>query len=231
VSAKGGAEEDAARARVRALAEEALAAGDPVAWFERLYREAGGDPSRIPWADLVADDRLLEWTSDPRALEGVSDAVVVGCGLGHDAEHVAERVPRVTAFDVSPAAVDWARRLHPRSKVRYEVGDLFALPAAWRGAFDLVVESNTLQALPLDARAPAFDAVASLVRPGGRVYLGFRIRPDDVVPDGPPWPLSRAEVAAAFRGWSWETPIAARADAADPSVVRAYGVLRAPARR
>src|SRR5438105_2697348 len=146
---------DDARARVQALARGALEKGEPTAWFEALYREASGDASRVPWADLAPNAALAAWAANPRALLGTRDAVVVGCGLGHDAEFLAAKGLAVTAFDVSPSAIEWARRLHPRSSVRYEVADLFALPPSLFGAFDLAVEVYTLQALPRAARAGA----------------------------------------------------------------------------
>jgi SAM-dependent methyltransferase len=219
---------DAARERVRDLAHAAVARGEPAGWFDSLYREARGDATRVPWADLEPDASLLAWTADASSLRGVSDAVVVGCGLGHDAEHLAARGVSVVAFDVSPTAVDWARRLHAGSSVRYEVADLFALPAPWRSAFDLVVEIVTLQSLPPPAREPAFAAVASLPRPGGRVFLSTRLREDDEVPDGPPWPLSRAEIASGFPGWAWDLPLSETRDSAEPAIRRAFGVLRRP---
>jgi SAM-dependent methyltransferase len=212
---------------VRALVSEALDAGHPTAWFERLYREAGGDPSRVPWADLAPNAALAAWAARPGALDGVRTACVVGCGLGHDAEHLAARGLSVTAFDVSAAAVDWARRLHPASSVRYEVADLLALPPAWRGAFDLVVEVYTLQALPRAVRGRAAQAVRSLVAPGGRVFLFTRLREDGPVDErteGPPWPLGRREVLDLLAPLVPEGGLVEVVDAQGPPA-RAFGVF------
>jgi hypothetical protein len=41
----------------------------------------------------------------------------------------------------------------PQSAVDYRVADLFDAPSEWRGAFDLVHELYTLQALPGNASA------------------------------------------------------------------------------
>src|SRR5262245_29688359 len=100
---KNDEQKEAARERVRALAAESVAAGEPTAWFEALYREAGSDAARIPWADMEANPALAAWAATPGALDGVRRAVVVGAGLGHDAEFLAARGLDVTAFDVSPA--------------------------------------------------------------------------------------------------------------------------------
>ena len=221
---------DPVRARVQALAREALARGETTAWFERLYREASGDASRVPWADLEPNAALAAWTADPRALAGLRTAAVVGCGLGDDAEHLAAKGLEVLAFDVSPTAIDWARAMHPGSRVRYEVGDLFALPAAWRDRFDLAVEVYTLQALPRRARGEAAAAIRSLLAPGGRLFLFTRLRDEDPAYDeatsGPPWPLTRTEVASLISGLDAVTPLTETRDPDEPAILRAFGVWR-----
>jgi SAM-dependent methyltransferase len=200
-----GPERDAARERVRSLGRASAARGEPTAWFDRVYKDAGGDPTLVPWADLRPHPALAELLAAPGATDGVRRALVVGCGLGHDAEAVvAAGVDDVLAFDVSPEAVAWARRLHPESRVRYEVADLLAPPPSWRGAFDLVVESTTLQALPPDARAGAFRAIADALAPRGRLFLATRVREEGEVVEGPPWPPTLAEVERGFSGLAWE---------------------------
>jgi SAM-dependent methyltransferase len=220
-----GPERDAARERVRALAREALARGEPTAWFERVYRAAGGDPTLVPWADLRPHPALAAFLARPGALDGVRSALVVGCGLGHDAEAVAAAgVARVLAFDVSPAAVEWARRLHPESRVRYEVADLLAPPDAWNRAFDLVVESTTLQALPPGERPRAFRAIADALAPRGRVFLATRVREAGEDVGGPPWPPTLGEVERGFPGLAWEEGPVVATD--EGGVRRTWGVLR-----
>ncbi len=186
---------DDPRARARALAHEALARGEPTTWFDALYRGAGGDAARIPWADLRPHPELVSWLDQAGDLTGAR-VVCVGCGLGDDAEEVARRGARTTAFDVSVAAVDWCRRRFPGSHVDYRVADLLALPPDWRRSFDLVVEIYTIQSLPLALRERAIAAVSDLVKPGGRAFVVCRGRDDDAPPSGPPWPLSRRELAA-----------------------------------
>jgi ubiquinone/menaquinone biosynthesis C-methylase UbiE len=73
---------------------------------------------------------------------------VVGCGLGDDAEYVAGRGFDTVAFDISASAIRAARRRYPDSAVHYVTADLLDPPGEWERAFDLVVESLTLQALP-----------------------------------------------------------------------------------
>ena len=163
-------------------------------WFEPLYRQAEGDPSRVPWAELQPKAPLLEWLDAHDEPGAGRRAVVVGCGLGDDAEEVARRGWRVTAFDLAPTAIEWCRRRFPVTEVDYQVADLFRLPAAWRGAFDLVIEVYTLQALPAEMRPEAIDRVAELVGRGGRLLLVCRLREVDEIVEGPPWPLTTKEL-------------------------------------
>ncbi|SDH47605.1 class I SAM-dependent methyltransferase [Nonomuraea jiangxiensis] len=73
----------------------------------------------------------------------------------------------MTARDPDADAVRLARERFPGSGVRYEAADLLSPPAAWRRAFDLVVEIMTVQALPEELHARATAAVSEFVRPGG----------------------------------------------------------------
>jgi SAM-dependent methyltransferase len=178
---------DAAR-----LSAEYLAAGDPTGWFEQLYAEAGQGAALVPWDRGIPNAMLVEWA---RGLTGDGQrAMVVGCGLGRDAEFIASLGFDTTAFDVSPTAIETARARHPDSTVHYAVADLLALPAEWRGAFDLVVESHNVQSLPPLLHSDASAAVASLVAPGGTLVV--LAAAGDGHGDGPPWPLTRAEIEA-----------------------------------
>ena len=100
----------------------------------------------------------------------------------------------MTAFDVSPTAIEGARRRFPNSTVDYRVADLLELPPEWVGAFDLVAECITVQALPVALRSRAIGAIASAVAPGGTLVVVSGISDGDGRRDGPPWPLTRAEL-------------------------------------
>lgn len=186
--------EDERRQAVKALAVEFLSRGDPFGWFDEYYRRADGNVSLIPWADKQANPGLVEWLRSRGGHAGA--ALVVGCGLGDDAELLARHGYQTAAFDISPTAVSWCRHRFPGSMVRYETADLFALPAAWIGAFGFVLEALTLQALPPALREAACRSIASAVRPGGRLLV--ICRGCDEGEDRPqiPWPVTRAELHA-----------------------------------
>ena len=182
-----------ARARAEALAVEHIGRGDAVGWFDELYRQAAGDEAMIPWADMVPNPRLVRWLKDNPGT-GASKALVVGCGLGDDAETLSAAGYEVTAFDVSQTSVDWCRRRFPDSKVDYEVADLLAAPPRYQKRFDLVAEIYTVQSLPVDVRFDALDALSSMLAWGGRLLVITRGRDDDAAATGPPWAMSYGEL-------------------------------------
>src|SRR5438552_18090454 len=106
-------------------------------FFESFYARAGRDYSQIPWARLSPRPVLVDWLDAEPPAAGTL-ALVVACGLGDDAEELARRGCVVDAFDVSPTAIETARRRFPESTVAYRVADLFELPSEWRGRFHVM---------------------------------------------------------------------------------------------
>lgn len=190
-----------ARGRADNLQSASEQRGEPLGWFEDLYAAADGDRAAVPWADGAAHPGLAEFLQqNPQIGEAGAAAMDVGCGLGDNALALQKAGFQTTAFDISNTAIEWAKSRHDGSGIVFSQADLFHLPDAWRGAFDFVHETYTIQALkhgPL--RSGAFAPVADLVKPGGQLLVICRSRPDDVATDGPPWPISRAELAA-FEG-------------------------------
>ncbi len=192
---------DNERATARAMAAESLASGDDTGWFERLY-SAADNGTVVPWIDGHANPALLSWpdlTVLPRGR-----ACVVGCAYGDDAEFLAAAGFAVSAFDISPTAVEHARQRFPASaiddranrRVDYRVDDACAPSPELIGTFDLVVEISTLQVLRGPARKSATAGIASLLAAGGFLLVIARGR-DATDPEGSmPWPLLRDEVEA-----------------------------------
>ncbi len=176
----------------RKLAKEYIDRGDALGWFEALY--AGGDVSKIPWADQKVNPNLEEWLDKKRIQGQGKKALKVGCGLGDDSERLAELDFEVTAFDVSPTAIRWCRRRFPGSKVRYLVHDLFNPPQEWKRAFDFVLESYTLQVLPPDIQGRAIQYITDFIAPGGTLLVIARARKPEEPKGEMPWPLIREEL-------------------------------------
>jgi ubiquinone/menaquinone biosynthesis C-methylase UbiE len=216
------------RTRARELAAESLRAGDPTGWFDRLYREAEEGKSAVPWDDRAPHPGLLDfWKSHPRDTAGKS-AIVVGSGLGDDAEFLLRCGFAVTAFDISPAAIRATRARFPQTRVDYIVADLFSPPASWNRKFDFVFEANTLQALPSDIRPAAFGAVAAFVAPGGSLLVIARGR-EASEPEGQlPWPLTGAEFEAFIRAGLVEQSFEEYLDSEQPPSRRFRVLYRRP---
>ncbi len=178
--------------RADELSAEAIGSGEPTAWFDRLYAEGLAGEISVPWDREGPNPQLAAWTHEVALEGGGRTAVVVGCGLGADAEFLATTGFETTGFDIAPAAIAEARRRHPDSRVAYRVEDLLDLSPEVADGFDLVVEIFTLQALPDPPRAQAAEAVVGLVRPGGRlVAVAFRADGPESSDQGPPFALGR----------------------------------------
>jgi SAM-dependent methyltransferase len=113
------------------------------------------------------------------------------------------------------------------------VADLLDLPAAWAGAFDLVIEVYTAQALPDPPRRAAIDNVARLVAPGGSlVVVAFRWDPTHPsfgdAAAGPPWPLKRADIDAFAAGGLTPVRLDETTDPRSPGSPRWLAVFHRP---
>jgi 2-polyprenyl-3-methyl-5-hydroxy-6-metoxy-1,4-benzoquinol methylase len=180
------------RAKARELANKSIEQGDFQSWFETLYKAADGQESRIPWADMVANPKLVSFMASYPCSKGET-ALVVACGLGDDAEFLADLGYSVTAFDISETCIDWCRRRHPGSRVSYQCADLFDLPAAWLERFDLIFEANTLQVLPRSAQGQGLTHMARALAKNGRLLICARLRDESEARGHMPWPLCAAD--------------------------------------
>ena len=170
------------------------ATAEPERPFEEIYARASEDLASIPWASLAPHPALMAWLGRRPMISG--EAVVVGCGLGDDAEALSRFGYQVSAFDIAPTAIAHCRQRFPNSSVDYRVADLFDLPDGWRQRFDLVVEIRTLQSLPVEQRPDATAAICGLVAAGGVVWVRCLAREDQEQLTQRPWPVSRAELRA-----------------------------------
>jgi SAM-dependent methyltransferase len=217
---------------VRNLAAEALAGANPTGWFERLYAEADAGDAVVPW-DRGSPHRLLvRWTQNKRLHGEGKRALVVGCGLGEDAEFVSAFGYDTFAFDVSATAIRNARERFPSTKVRYRTADLLDPPDNWPGSFDLVVESLTVQSLPDSLRDSAIGQVSEMVGPGGTLVVIAAVWEERAEPEpGPPWPLTKAEVEAFATGSLRAATIEEVVDAGPPETHRWLAEFHRPRKR
>jgi len=216
------------RTRARELAAEFHRKGDPIGWFEALYREAEEGKSTVPWVDYHPTALLVSfWMANPLPAEGKS-ALVTGCGLGDDPEQLAAWGFRTTAFDISETAIRAVRKRFPSSKVDYHVANLLKPPSEWQGKFDFVFEANTLQVLPAQLRLPAMQNIVTFLRPKGFLLVVARAR-EPHEPEGQmPWPLTRAELDSFKALGLEELQFDIRPDVNEPDVRRFRILYRLP---
>lgn len=183
-------EEFDARENAKKLAAEFKKNGDVTGWFDALYVEAEGNNEHIPWADLEPNKFLKIWTEQTNLQGNGRNALVVGCGLGDDAKFLDDLGFNVTAFDISPTAIEWAKKIHGETSIKFVVADLFDAPAKWQNAFEFVLEVYTIQPLPLERRETVIDAIAGFVAENGKLVVVTRGRENDEIPTEMPWALS-----------------------------------------
>lgn len=179
--------------KVQHILEEFLQKGDYPGLFNTIYENAAGNDQAVPWVNLAPHPHFLEWARK-NSLHGENrSALVVGSGLGDDAEELARLGFKVTGFDFSPAAIAWCHQRFPQTEVSYHQADLFALPEEWP-TFDFILEIFTLQSLPRPRLAEAIACIAHKVAKNGSlliICLGSDIVDTSV---GIPVPLTHEEL-------------------------------------
>jgi len=183
------------RERTRQLAAEFAEKGDVTGWFDALYAEAEGDNEKIPWADLEPNRFLVEFAEKTNFFGNGRKALVVGCGLGDDARFLHDLDFDVTAFDISRTAIEWAKKLHQDTNIKFFTADLFDTPKEWYQAFDFVLEIYTIQPLPLEIRSEVINQISNFVKFNGKLVVVTRGREDDEIPTELPWALSRKDLS------------------------------------
>lgn len=182
----------------------------PAAGWDSAY-EAG---SRPPW-DIGRPQPTFVRLADGGLLRGrVLDA---GCGSGEHALLAAARGADVVGVDVSPRAIDRARRKAGERgiAVRFEVADALRLGELGL-TFDTVIDSGLFHVFDDADRARYVTSLASVLEPGGTCYLMcFSDRQPGTMG---PRRVSQEELRAAFSdGWA-VTSIVAEAFEVNPGL-------------
>ena len=165
--------------------------------WEELYKEG-----ETPWDKGAAHPGLAEAFDRAKLSRRV---LVPGCGTGHDVAAIASRgeISQVTGIDLAPSAVEAARRrLVESPHTNVARADLFALPARFRGAFDVLWEHTCFCAIDPSRRNDYVNVVANALRPGGHLLGIFFLRPWDTAEEnataGPPFASPPEELDRRF---------------------------------
>lgn len=191
---------------------------DPTGWFDSIYTNAEGDHRAVFWADLEPNPYLLKWLKNCTFKHIRHKAIVIGCGVGDDAETLSDAGYQVTAFDISPEAIRLCKNRYPDTKVDYLIADLFDYPTQWTENFDLVYECNTIQVLPNKYRIQARNAMVSLLAPQAYILVSCRSRLKGKQEDEIPLPLDKDELDGFIRCGLIEVSLEAYDDDQQPAV-------------
>jgi 2-polyprenyl-3-methyl-5-hydroxy-6-metoxy-1,4-benzoquinol methylase len=203
-------------------------ADDPTGWFDSIYTDAEGNHKAVFWADLEPNPYLLEWLGNHTLKPAGHRAIVVGCGVGDDAEALGEAGYEVTAFDISPEAIRLCKKRYPDTRVNYLVADLFDYPPQWTENFELVYECNTIQVLPGEYRIQARDAMVSLLVPQGYILVSCRSRIKSEQEDDIPLPLDKDEIDGFIRCGLSNESFEAYDDTQEPPVPHFFASYKKP---
>lgn len=136
--------------------------------MRRFYREADGEPQRLPWhADTPP--RFLDEAIDDLADKG--RALDIGCGSGVFSSFMARRGLDVTALDYLEDAASMARRAAAQLGAEFDVvcGDF--LTADMPHTYDLVFDSGCFHNMSGGELTAYRRKLLACLKPGGHFVL------------------------------------------------------------
>tara|TARA_B100000035_G_C20978376_1_gene544252 strand:+ start:374 stop:1153 length:780 start_codon:yes stop_codon:yes gene_type:complete len=204
------------RSRLKQMSDAAASTSDPLSWFEELYSSAQGDDNWIPWSDGSPSPFVVDWAIG----KPPGRALVVGCGLGEDAVFLDKIGWDVVAFDLSPTAVEWAKKRHEKTDINWVVADLLNPPDEWASEFELVLEVHILQAIPENIRHDAASKLPLFVAKDGHLVCIGRFDDDGDSHEGPPWPLKQEFIESIGKPLGQMSMVKATLPDDDPSTTR-----------
>jgi protein-L-isoaspartate O-methyltransferase len=161
---------------------------DPIAGYDAEGAELAARYERLPPEDVHAAFKgLLPLGADRLALD-------IGAGSGRDAAWLHRLGFTVVAVEPARGMREAGKARHPQANIRWLDDRLPALTATHRLglAFDVILLSGVLMHVPPLDRPRAFRKIATLLKPGGRLFIS--VRDGDGAPGRAMWPVSRGEL-------------------------------------
>jgi len=153
--------------------------------WDLIYRE-GCPPWEIgrPKTELI---RVLNEWDLPRGT-----ALELGCGTGSDAIYLAQQGFDVTAVEVSPTALERARRrgMQEGAQVHFVLDDVFEFTASGE-PYDFIYDAGFYHFIRRVRLEAFLDMLWRLTKPGS-FYLPLAGNADETTEDGPPRVSERA---------------------------------------
>ena len=170
-------------------------------FFENIYKNASnGDLASVPWATLDANIYLEEYLKKHVHVSN-KKAIVIGCGLGDDAKILSSYGYSVDAFDLSVGAIDICKKRFPGENINFFVQNLLELPESLKNKYDFVYEGLTIQSIQVKYKNDIINAICSLNKKGGKLFLYASLQDDDENYGGPPWPLYRNDLEQIIKNY------------------------------
>ena len=101
----------------------------------------------------------------------------IGCGAGRDTAWLAAHGFEARGFDASAGLLAQARAAHPA--LRFDAASLPELAGVERGAFQNVLCETVIMHLAPAQVGPSMRSLLALLRPGGTLYLSWRVTDDE----------------------------------------------------
>lgn len=152
----------------------------------------------MPWDKGAATPVLAELLSIiPQYFKPDTNALVPGCGLGHDVAMLHEAGINATGLDISETALKMARKAHPELSDAWLKDDLFEM-SDQALSYDLIWEHTCYCAIPPEKRRDYAESVFDLLKPNG-YFAGVFFTDTGQAPEvGPPFSTTRDEVHENF---------------------------------
>ena len=149
--------------------------------MEDIYQNI--PPDRIPWNIEEPPGALVRLVERGQVFP--CRTIDFGCGAGNYAVWLARQGFEVTGIDISPSAIDLARKNAARQGVActFIVADVLKDLREVEGSFDFGFDWELLHHIFPDDRPRYMANVARLLRPGGK-YLSVCFHEDDPQFDG-----------------------------------------------
>jgi 2-heptyl-1-hydroxyquinolin-4(1H)-one methyltransferase len=157
--------------------------------FETAYRGESaqfGEGTRPPWS-IGAPQPELATLIERGKFHG--DVLDVGCGEAAISLTLAERGHTTVGLDLSPTAIDLARREAQNrglTNATFEVADISSFtgyPPGSEGRFGTIVDSTLFHSIPVEAREGYQRSISRAAAPGASYFALVFDRA--AVPDGP----------------------------------------------
>lgn len=164
--------------------------------FETAYRgesDQFGRGAKPPWS-IGEPQPELAALIDQGKFHG--DILDVGCGEAAISLHLAERGYTTVGLDLSPTAIELARREAERrglANATFDVADVSDF-TGYDGRFGTIVDSTLFHSIPVEARDGYQRSIVRAAAPGASYFA--LVFDKAAVPEGPPFAVTADELRA-----------------------------------